>query len=260
MTRTGDDNVPLSKRAEIAKDNKADLFLSIHHNATADPDVNFPIIYYHGNASENKASVIFGKHIGEALSQHLYEGQTPVSIVSDHTIFPNNGTAVLRESYGIPGVIAEASFFTNPAEEGRLRSTEHNLKEALGYLRAMEAFFQTETGTIVEKNSRVSIPPLQVFQESERMNETALLWYQDYLRGKEIMQETDATSLRKAYDLFTRSVRSFPDSHIAAECHKNRALILRKLGKPEEAEQETARVREHFVPTGQLQLVLPKKN
>ena len=56
-TRTTDTFIPLAERSKIAVENKVDLFISIHHNATADPKVNFPIIYFHGSAEENKASV-----------------------------------------------------------------------------------------------------------------------------------------------------------------------------------------------------------
>jgi N-acetylmuramoyl-L-alanine amidase len=247
MTRTGDDDISLSNRAKFAKDNKADLFLSIHHNATADPDVNFPIIYFNGNLSENKASVALGQEIGKAFIQHLYNDSTPVSVVSDYTIFPENGTAVLGGTYGIPGVVAEASFFTNPAEEGRLKQFEHNRQESLGYLKTLEVFFKKPVPPILEKNSKIKIPPFRVFQEAERMNETARLWYVDFLKGKELMKQKEPGYLQEAYERFTRSARSFPDSYIAAECHKYRAVILKKLGKPEDAKQTEKMVREYFL-------------
>jgi N-acetylmuramoyl-L-alanine amidase len=248
MTRTSDDNISLSRRAQIAKENNSDIFLSIHHNATADPKVNFPIIYFHGNASENKASVILGKEIGKALREKLYQGSTPVSIVSDHVIFSRSGTGVLRGAYGIPGVIAEASFFTNPEEEVRLKQTEYNRREALAYLAALENYFKETIPPIHEKNSILEVPPFRAFQEAERMNKTSLLWYKDYIKGKELIKGNSKESLEKAYELFTRSARSFPDSYVAAECHRYRADLLRKLGRAEEAQKEEQRVQEFYVP------------
>jgi len=248
MTRTSDDTISLTRRAKIAKENKSDLFLSIHHNATADPKVNFPIIYFHGNASENKASVILGKEIGKALREKLYQGSTPVSIVSDHVIFSRSGTGVLRGAYGIPGVIAEASFFTNPGEEVRLKQTEYNHREALAYLAALENYFKETIPPIREKNSIIEVPPFRAFQGSERMNKTALLWYEDFIKGRELIKGNFKESLEKAYELFTRSARSFPDSYVAAECHRYRANLLRKLGRAEEAHKEEQRVQEFYVP------------
>lgn len=247
MTRTGDDTISLSRRAKLAKDHNADLFLSIHHNATADKEVNFPIIYFHGYASENRGSVAFAKEIASALIEHMYQGEGPKTIVSDHTIFPKSGAGVLRNTYGIPAVIAEASFFTNPEEEGRLKQVDHNRREALGYLSAIENFFADPVPPILEKNSLVKIPPFHAFQEAERMNDAALNWYRYYLKGKELMQRKDNESLQEALELFTRSARSFPDSYIAKECHENRAILLDKLGKPEEAAIAGIRSKEFYV-------------
>ncbi len=245
MSRTADEDISLSQRAKMSREKKSDLFLSIHHNATADSAVNFPIIYFHGKASENKAGVALGREIAQALAKYMYNGNTPVSLVSDYTIFPGRGTGVLRGTYGIPGVIAEASFFTNPEEEERLKQPEHNQQEALGYLAAIEAFFGEEVPPILEKDSTMDLPPFRVFQEAERMNETAKLWYQDFLKGKKLMKQKE--SWQQAYDLFTRSARSFPDSYVAGESHKYRAILLEKMGKTEEAKQAAKRVQEYYV-------------
>ncbi len=248
MTRTDDSNVAFDNRINLAIGNKADVFLSIHHNATADSAVNFPIIYYHGNASENKASVALGKSVAKQLQQALYRKSSPVSLVSDHTIFPTAGTKVLRGTYGIPGIIAEASFFTHPPEEKRLKSEAYNEKEAKAFLKALEAYFNIMPPPVVDKYSMGMIPPFRVFQEAERMSEVAKQWYQNYASGKRLMQHAHPDSLQQAFELFTLSAQSFPDSYVAAQCHQYRADILEKLGKKEEAAYEAKRVKEFYVP------------
>jgi N-acetylmuramoyl-L-alanine amidase len=132
ITRTEDKVVSLPDRAKLAVENKADLFISIHHNATADSSVNFPIIYFHGNASENVASVDFGKQLATGLLKHLHQPNAPVSLVSDFTIFAEAGASVLRNTYGIPAVLAEASFFTNAVEEQKLKNEAHNRTRSAG--------------------------------------------------------------------------------------------------------------------------------
>lgn len=250
MTRLADDNVPFDDRIQLATDNKADVFISVHHNATADSAVNFPIIYYHGNASENKASVALGRLLAKELSKHLYTDTPPATLVSDHAIFPTAGAKVLRGTYGIPGVIAEASFFTNPSEESRLKDEVHNRKEALAYVAALEAFFSKPVPGIAAKNSKVTLPPFRVFQEAERVDGIALLWHQDFVRGSERMKSREKDALQLALDLLTRSVRSFPDSYVASKCHVKRARVLRKLGNREEAKQERRRAKEFYVSLG----------
>jgi N-acetylmuramoyl-L-alanine amidase len=247
MTRTTDDTIALNRRARVAVDNKADLFVSIHHNATADPTVDFPIIYFHGNASENLAGVALGKELATTITKYLFNGNSPVSVVSDFCIFPKAGAQVLRGTYGIPAVLAEAAFFSNPAEEQKLKQEEYNQKEATAYTEALEAFFSKPVPTIIPKNSTVSVPPFLVLEEAERMNEIARRWHQDFLDGQALMKNSDTTSIRQAYDLFTRSARSFPDSYVAADCHANRAVLLTLMGKTEEAKQEEMRVKAFYV-------------
>ncbi len=247
MTRTEDVQVELSARAQLAVENHADVFLSIHHNATADSTVNFPIIYFHGNASENGAGVALGSILARNLRKALFEGKGPASLVSDHAIFPESGANVLRNSYGIPAVIGEASFFSNPDEEKRLMSSDYNLMEAQAYLSSLDEFFSHEIPPIEEKYSHGEIPDFPVLEQAERMEEEALSWYKFFLRAQELQQNQDRAFLEEAYDLFTRSVRAFPDSNVAQQCHQNRAEILAKLGDEAGAELARRRAEEHYV-------------
>ena len=145
LTRSEDVDVPLKERARKAVGSKVDAFISIHHNATADREVNFPIIYYHGNASENRASVRMARLVAQHLKETLFSEDHPVSVVSDHVIFPNTGTAILRHSYGIPGIIGEASFFTNPKVERRLKDNAYNKREAQAYFEALKKIFKLKS-------------------------------------------------------------------------------------------------------------------
>jgi N-acetylmuramoyl-L-alanine amidase len=246
MTRSSDIPVPLAERSKMTVENKADFFISIHHNATADPSVNFPIIYYHGLASENQAGVRFGKTLAKNLQKYMYKTKTPVSVVSDFTIFSGAGSSVLRGTYGIPGVLAEASLFTNPEEESRLKTRVHNYNEALAIAKAIDKFFKHGIPTISPKTPSKFPPQFATLQEADRMSDIAKRWYQDFIDGKELMKKKDAASQQKAYYLFTQSARSFPDSYVAAKCHKYRALILRRQGKIDEAIKEEIRVREFY--------------
>lgn len=248
MTRTTDEFVPLARRSAIALENNADVFLSIHHNATADSSVNFPIIYFHGNASENLAGVRLGKSLADGFRALMYKKDVPVSIVSDYTIFASAGASVLRGTYGIPAVLAEASFFTNPAEEQRLRDTAYNRQEADAYLTALIDYFNDPVPRIHEQYSIIEkLPPFQGLQEAERMSPEAKKWYEDYQNGMSLMESSAMSDWKQAYEYFSRSARSFPDSYVAGKCHEMRAVLLNKLGRDEEAKQEAIRAAEFYV-------------
>jgi N-acetylmuramoyl-L-alanine amidase len=246
MTRIIDTPVDLSLRADIAVANKVDAFISIHHNATADRTVNFPIIYYHGAASENIAGVTMGQHLADAFHKYFYKTEVPLSLVSDYCIFPAKGAAVLRNTYGIPGLLAEASFFTNEEEEQRLKRKKHNRNEAKAYLHALEAFFSDPIPGIKEKKIPLSLPVFEVFQEADRMKPEALKWKDNYDSACKMLNTADTVDLVSAYDLFTLSARAFPDSYVAGQCHMHRTLILERLGRNTEAAVEKVRVDEFY--------------
>ncbi|TDK23042.1 cell wall hydrolase [Luteimonas aestuarii] len=244
MTRDADVFVPLADRARIAREAGAELFLSIHHNATADPQVNFPIVYFHGNASENRAGVALGQAIVSAFRDAGFPvPDAPASVVSDHTVFAGAGAAVLREGYGIPGVLAEASFFTHPDEEQRLKTVAHNRREAEAYFAALEAVFAQPLPPVLPKGSIAPpIPPFRGLQEAERMGAAARRWQSAHA---EALALADSDPVR-ALALFTESARAFPDSPLAGDAHARRAELLARLGRTDEAAQESARAREHY--------------
>lgn len=245
LTRESDVAVGLQARADLARDVGADLFVSIHHNATADPEANFPIVYFHGYASQNPAGVELARHLARRLNERLFGGRAAATVVSDHVIFPGSGTAVLRHSYGIPGVIGEASFFTNPAEEQRLRQPEHNRREAEAYVLALEDFFSRPVPPVHTGNEVEALEPFSAAQEAERMAEGARRWRDDYLAARRLVLEP-GQDLERAYELLNRSVRSFPDSPIAREAHLLRARILEAWGRSEEARETRRRVAEFY--------------
>ena len=246
MTRGADEKVELKKRAALAISNKADLFVSIHHNATADRNVNFPIVYFHGAASENAASVQASTFLARELRNQLFGGRGPVSVVSDYTIFPVKGAAVLRHAYGIPALLAEASFFSNVEEEKKLKEEGYNAREATAFVRAIEMFFNHPKLTIKEKKIPDRLPVFPVLEEVERMKPEALNWLNDFETAKELQKQNDSASLRKAFDLFTRSARSFPDSWVAKQCHEYRSAILLKFNRVKEAREESIRAKEFY--------------
>lgn len=247
MTRTEDVHVELSARAQLAVDSGADVFVSIHHNATADRRVNFPIVYFHGTASKNRAGVALGKILVRNIRDALFNEATPACLISDRAIFPEKGANVLRNSYGIPGVIGEASFFSNADEEQRLKKSEANRAEAEAYLATLEAFFSVEIPAIGEKSPEDELPPLPVLEEAARMEEEATAWRRHFLHGSELMKSGDQASLEEALDLFTRSVRAFPDSNVAQQCHRYRVALLTLLGREVEAKVEARRAEEYYV-------------
>jgi N-acetylmuramoyl-L-alanine amidase len=273
MTRTNDSAVELADRGLLALDNNADLFISVHHNATADTSVNFPIIYFHGNASENKASVLLGRYLAKEIRFAMFDGDSPVSLVSDHTIFPTRGARVLSSSYGIPGVITEATFFTNASAEALLKDEEWNRIEARALFNGIQHFFDSvspDRSIILDKHSVSEVEPLPVFQEAERMRDEALQWKWYVDQARELLANVNATQeeLRNALDLATKSVRFFPDSYVALQAHQLRRDAYKRLSQDDEAAAVQNRIHQFFAPVAEsnrthypeIQLNLPEES
>lgn len=127
-----DDRTDLSMRIAIANEMRADLFLSIHHNAADSPDANYTSVFYHGGADDYPASLDAARNIVSGLDDALrLEQRLGVALVSDFEIYPREGFRVLREAR-VPAVLSEASFHSNPREEERLRDPLYNRREAYG--------------------------------------------------------------------------------------------------------------------------------
>lgn len=256
MTRTDDSAVELTDRGQLAIDNNADLFISVHHNATADTSVNFPIIYFHGNAAENRASVLLGRYLAKEIRTKMFDDDSPISLVSDHTIFPTRGARVLLSSYGIPGVITEATFFTNSAAEELLKQEEWNNIEARALNNGILRFFESvnpDRSIIHERYSITKVEPLTVFQEAERMRDEALQWKQFVEHASRLLDNQNASreDIQNALELATKSVRFFPDSYVALQAHQLRRDAYQRLNQGDEATAVQNRIHQFFAPVAE---------
>lgn len=139
LTRTQDKDLSLGGRAVLAKEHKTDLLVSIHHNGSgSDPDMDLPIVYFYGSASQNPASVDFAKILISGMREKMtFEQAEMGAVYSDHLIY-GSGTSILRNTIAqMPGVIGEGGFFTNPDGESRLKSRTYNKLEAQVYFEAI---------------------------------------------------------------------------------------------------------------------------
>lgn len=132
LTRTDDEFISLAKRAEIANKSGADVFISIHHNATSNPDINYSSVWYHADADNSPVSLDIAKYLSDALIEYVRLPQVMTSpLISDYNMYPS-GFGVLRR-LKIPGVLLEGSFYSNFKEEKLLSKPEYNKLFAYAY-------------------------------------------------------------------------------------------------------------------------------
>ncbi|MBD2862837.1 N-acetylmuramoyl-L-alanine amidase family protein [Paenibacillus oceani] len=111
LTRSDDETVSLSERANIANNHEADLFVSIHFDAFDDPDVHGITVYY------NKTS-------DESLAQQLHDGIFKSDLKAKDRGVKFGDYRVLRENIK-PAILLELGYLSNKNEKSRITSTSY---------------------------------------------------------------------------------------------------------------------------------------
>ncbi|MBO7173148.1 MAG: N-acetylmuramoyl-L-alanine amidase [Burkholderiaceae bacterium] len=171
MTRSSDHFVSLSQRVMIAQKAKAHLFVSIHADAWTKPSAKGASVYAlaeRGATSsaamwlaknQNEADLIgganfneFNKKIQNVLVDMTTQWKIDYSLELGHcilqrlgkinTLHRNNveqaGFLVLKAP-GIPSVLVETAFISNPHEEKKLKTSDYQQKVATAILHGIKA-------------------------------------------------------------------------------------------------------------------------
>jgi N-acetylmuramoyl-L-alanine amidase len=174
MIRDRDTFMPLRDRIKKARNYKADLFISIHADASPDKRVGGSSVYVlskNGATSElarwmakkeNSADLVGGVTLSDKddqlasvlleLSQdHTIEESMDVAddlLVSLQSVnklrsrrIEQAGFAVLK-SPDIPSVLVETAFISNPSEEKRLRTSAYQDKIARALMKGVRTYFR----------------------------------------------------------------------------------------------------------------------
>jgi N-acetylmuramoyl-L-alanine amidase len=170
-TRTEDVFVPLEARTALANQVKADLFLSIHANASRDRSARGVETYYLSFATSSDAMEVAARE--NALSQSsLHELQDLIRKIANHDKIEESrelATAVQTALAGrlqrysrymkdrgvkrapfvvligaqMPSVLAEVSFLSNPRDEAALKQAEHRERVVEGLYNGIESYLQS---------------------------------------------------------------------------------------------------------------------
>ena len=187
MTRQSDVFVPLRGRMKKARDNKADIFISVHADAVDDRRVRGSSVYIlskHGASSEaarilahrqNQSDVIGGVKLGDKgkdvqkvlvdLSQTATTKESKKLADSVRRQLGKLGKtrkqvehapfAVLK-SPDIPSVLVETAFISNASEEKKLRSATHQQKLAVSIFKGVKAYLSSNApdNTIIANRTK----------------------------------------------------------------------------------------------------------
>ena len=130
MTREYDCNVALKDRVQIAKDNNADIFVSIHLNSIGDIPMDI-----HKNRG---TSVYYFNDESEELANYLLDSVTSTLKTRNDGV-RTASFAVIRPSDYL-GVLVETAYMTNPLDSVLYTSPDFCEKAAKGIAKGIEEF------------------------------------------------------------------------------------------------------------------------
>ncbi len=113
MTRENNEYIRFSARAKLANQAKANVFISLHANASLNKTVNGIETLYYPTSSQ-----------GKQLAQIVQDKLIKVSKANNREIKPRDNLYVLGKT-DMPAILIEMGFITNPREEHLLNQREY---------------------------------------------------------------------------------------------------------------------------------------
>ena len=162
MTRENDTFIPLGERPKVAEKKKADLFISVHANASRASRVNGFEVYYLSEATDDNARAIAAAENASLQYENNVKSAENGELSKDPTLWDLKLTEQRRQSKGlayyicnissdalsmkklgvkgarfavlkgaeVPAVLVEIGFLTNKSEESKLKSSAFREKIA----------------------------------------------------------------------------------------------------------------------------------
>ncbi|HEY9131433.1 MAG TPA: N-acetylmuramoyl-L-alanine amidase [Dyella sp.] len=174
LTRDGDYFIPLVQRYKIARENNADMFVSIHADAYTSSDARGSSVWVlspRGKTNEaarwladreNRADLIGGVSLDDkddslaAVLLDLQQGyamQASESIAGNvlkalsalgptHRGYVERANFVVLRSPDVPSILVETAFISNPVEERKLRDPSHQTRLAEAVMGGVRNYFE----------------------------------------------------------------------------------------------------------------------
>jgi N-acetylmuramoyl-L-alanine amidase len=167
LTRGGDQQITLGTRAAIALATGARGFVSVHHNAEPDGPSTKPgseTWYQHTGAEAKRLGGLLYEETVAALARYpdvAWAADTDAGAKVRLNSEGGDYYGILRRSAGVPAVISEAAFISNPSEEALLSRGDVQQAEATAIANAVERFLTTDApgSGFTEAYPRPSPPP-----------------------------------------------------------------------------------------------------
>lgn len=148
LTRTADYRITLASRAAIAQALQPTVFLSIHHNAEPDehrPTPGAETYYQIASADSKRAAGLVYEELLAAFSTYDIDWVADLDAGAKYRLRDDGGDyyGILNRTAGVPAVLSEAAFISNPPEEALLVDPAFQAVEAAAFTRAIIRYVTT---------------------------------------------------------------------------------------------------------------------
>lgn len=149
LTRTGDYRATLASRAAVATGLQPQIFVSVHHNAEPDGPNDGPgseTYYQRADAASKRAAGLVWEELARAFAGYDIAWVADTDHGTKYRTAGDGGDyyGVLRRTAGVPAVLSEAAFITNPPEEALLADPAFQEVEAEAITKAIVRFVTTQ--------------------------------------------------------------------------------------------------------------------
>ncbi|WP_025721199.1 N-acetylmuramoyl-L-alanine amidase [Paenibacillus sp. 1-18] len=144
MTRNGDTYPTLDERPQLANDQQASVFVSIHGNSM--PASN--------NGKANGSETYYARQESLSLATLMHKHLAAATGFKDNGIKVANHV-VTRKSQ-MPAVLLECGYLSNPSNEAAMFTEEKQDMIAQGIVGGLKEYFATETGTTESFNEVIN--------------------------------------------------------------------------------------------------------
>ena len=134
MTRSKDEFISLQRRAEIANEVGADLFLSVHYNSAPSKEADGIEVFYF-KSEDNKARMNESKKLATAILNKVIRNTDAKSRGVKSANF-----AVIRETK-MPAILIEGGFLTNSSELEKIKDPAYVKSLAWGIAQGVQVYF-----------------------------------------------------------------------------------------------------------------------
>ena len=130
----------LNRRVEMKKETNCDIFVSIHQNMFPQSKCYEAQVWYASNENSYNLATIVQESIKESVKDNNKRVAKPAA----------EAYLILRDKYEGASILVECGFLSNPDEESRLKSDEHQNLIVEGISNGIDKYFDGDINKTVE--------------------------------------------------------------------------------------------------------------